>query len=237
MSTNEQEISQARPAAIRAMFDAIAPTYDRLNRLMSFGLDLRWRRKAVCLLAEKRGGAFLDIAAGSGDVSRDLLTLSPRLIVAADFALRMLEVLRTKPELVDRHVQIAAADALRLPFSDESFDGTIVAFGMRNFADRPQSLREMIRVLKPGGISVILELTTPRGTVSRALYAAYSRIVLPFVGQFISKHNSAYRYLPQSIAEFPSDEEFLALMTSAGFNSVKAEPLSFGSATIYWGKK
>ncbi len=232
-----ETISSDLPPTVRSMFDAIAPTYDLLNHLMSFGLDIRWRRRAVGRLAEKRGGTFLDLAAGSGDVSRELLTLGPRLVIAADFAIRMLEVLRTKPGLNSETLHIIAADALDLPFPDESFDGTIVAFGMRNFADRMRSLREMLRVLRPGGISVILELTTPTGALSRTLYSWYSRGVLPLLGRLISRHSSAYRYLPRSIAEFPPSEEFLSMMSQAGFADVKAEMLSFGSATIFSGTK
>ena len=230
---------RARPENIRQMFNAIAPTYDLLNHLMSFGLDIRWRRKAVRLLQEKKGGVFLDIAAGSGDVSFDLMKLRPHHIVAADFAQRMLSVLQQK--LAQRAhpgtLDVVSCDALSLPFREGVFDGTIVAFGMRNFADRLQSLREMLRVLKPEGISVILELTKPQASPFAQLYTAYSRFGLPVLGRIISHHNSAYRYLPESIARFPGRDEFCALMERAGFSETNAVSLTFGAATLFVGRK
>lgn len=230
---------RARPENIRQMFNAIAPTYDVLNHLMSFGLDIRWRRKAVRSLAEKRDGVFLDIAAGSGDVSFDLMRLQPRHVVASDFAQKMLAVLQEKlaQRTHDCTLDVVSCDALSLPFREGVFDGTIVAFGMRNFADRFRSLKEMHRVLKPGGISVILELTKPQAPPFAQLYTAYSRFGLPVLGRIISRHNSAYRYLPESIAQFPSRDEFCSLMERAGFSATNAKLLTFGAATIFVGRK
>lgn len=221
------------------MFNAIAPTYDILNHLMSFGLDIRWRRKAIRTLGEKRGGVFLDIAAGSGDVSLDLIELEPRRVVAADFASNMLTVFRHKLSLRNHScaIDMVSCDALSLPFPKATFDGTIVAFGMRNFADRLRSLKEMLRVLKPGGISVILELSTPRAPLAAHFYTLYARWGLPLLGRIISKHNSAYQYLPESISLFPVQDEFLALMRAAGFSETTATTLTFGTATIFMGKK
>jgi len=229
---------RGRPETIRQMFDEIAPTYDRLNRVLSFGLDRRWRHKAVELLSGKVGGSFLDIAAGSGDVALDLGALRPRSIVASDFAFNMLSVFRKKLGTAHREgVALVSCDAHSLPFRDASFDGTIVAFGIRNFADRLRSLQEMLRVLKPDGISVILELTQPTLPVAAQLYRAYSRWGIPAIGKFISKNSSAYSYLPSSISKFPDEREFLSLMTQAGFTSPNATPLTFGAATIYSGRK
>ena len=225
------------PREIQGMFDEIAPTYDLLNHLMSFGLDIRWRRSAIKQLEAKQGGLFLDIAAGSGDVSLDLLRLKHRNIVGADFALNMLHLFREK--LAHRHSQISlvSCDALALPFRSGSFDATIVAFGIRNFANRLQSLEEMLRVLKPGGISVILELSHPVRPGISELYRAYSRWVMPLIGRLISGSNSAYRYLPSSVAGFPAKDEFISLMATAGFVGTRATPLTFGVATIYVGQK
>ncbi|HEV8538477.1 MAG TPA: bifunctional demethylmenaquinone methyltransferase/2-methoxy-6-polyprenyl-1,4-benzoquinol methylase UbiE [Bacteroidota bacterium] len=227
------------PEQIRRMFDAIAPTYDFLNHLMSFGLDHRWRRKAIRLFGAKRGGVFLDIAAGSGDVSFDLMELRPQRIVGIDFAPGMLDVFRGKLSRCNHSspVDIVSGDALSLPFRNESFDGTIVAFGIRNFADRSRALTEMFRVLKPGGISVILECTKPDAPVISQLYATYSRWGVPLLGSLISKHKSAYAYLPDSISHFPSTEEFLSLMEHAGFAEPRETALSFGAATIFTGRK
>ena len=227
------------PDRIRKMFDAIAPTYDLLNRLLSFGLDVRWRRKAVSFLSEKHGGTFLDIAAGSGDVSLELLTLRPARIVATDFAPAMLHVFKRK--LAGRRetgmVDLVICDALQLPFRDGSFDATIVAFGIRNFADRDAGLREMLRVLAPGGISVILELSKPDGPLAEGFYNLYASIGVPVLGRIISRHESAYRYLPESIRNFPERGDFLASMAKAGFTGSVAHPVTFGAATIYVGRK
>ncbi len=221
------------------MFNAIAPTYDLLNHLLSFGLDIRWRKHAVRLLEEKRGGAFIDIAAGSGDLSLAAIGLSPSHLVATDFAESMLQVFQKK---VRGHeyahlIDLVVCDALALPFTDDSFDATMVAFGIRNFADRLQSLREMRRVLKPGGLSVILELSAPTTPVISQLYKLYSRVALPLLGKFVSKHNNAYAYLPESIALFPAEKEFCALVEEAGFREIRATPLTFGAATLYVGRK
>lgn len=230
---------QQLPAEIKRMFNAIAPTYDTLNHLLSFGLDIRWRRKAISFLRQKDRGVFLDIAAGSGDVSIDLLRLDPQRIIAVDFAVAMLSVFRQKMLRTERPapIELVASDALALPFHDELFDGTIVAFGIRNFADRLRSLKEMRRVLKTGGTAVILELSTPQSPVIAQLYTAYSRIGLPLLGKIISRHASAYTYLPTSIAAFPERAAFLQLMEEAGFCEVASHPLTFGAATIYVGRK
>ena len=222
------------------MFDAIAPTYDLLNHLMSFGLDWRWRKKAVNILTEKRGGVLLDIAAGSGDVSLELLSIRPRKVIAADFALEMLNVFRHKLDGQSdaiATVEMVSCDALRLPFHNASFDGTIVAFGIRNFNDRLAGLHEMLRVLKPGGLTVILELSQPRSRFISPFYRLYAHRILPLLGATISRHNSAYRYLPDSIADFPDKNEFLGLMSTAGFSETRAYSLTFGAAMIYVGRK
>ena len=232
-------INVEHPEAIQQMFNAIAPRYDLLNHLLSFGLDIHWRRQTVGLLTEKRGGAILDIASGSGDLSLEVLRLQPRIVVSTDFAQTMLEAFQNK--LGKRNnaqsIKLASCNALHLPFREQSFDATIVAFGIRNFADRLQSLREMMRVLKPGGISVLLELSAPRRPIVSQFYKLYSQIGLPLLGKIISRHREAYRYLPESIAIFPDEEEFQLLMSQAGFADIRAIPLSFGVATIYVGRK
>jgi len=221
------------------MFDAIAPTYDLLNHLMSFGMDIRWRKKAIRYFLEKRNGVILDIASGSGDVALGILRQQPASIIAADFSINMLNVFREKLKghPAENPVSFICCDALALPIKDESVDGTIVAFGIRNFADRLLGLQEMYRVLKPNGISVILELTTPTSPIPVAFYSLYTRYLLPVLGKIISRSMAAYSYLPQSISTFPSADEFSNLMTQAGFNDVRLESLSFGSATLFVGRK
>ena len=236
---NSAASQQARPARIRAMFDRIAPTYDLLNRLISFGLDTGWRREAIALFREFPGGSFLDIAAGSGDVSLELRTLSPRFTAGTDFSINMLRQydLKMRAGSPGGRFGAAACDALALPFRDRTFDGAITAFGIRNFADRPLSLREMHRVLRPGGIAVILELTVPGHPVLQRLYALHAKYLLPAAGRIISGDSSAYRYLPDSIKAFPSNSEFLSIMSAAGFVRTEARPLTFGAATIFSGRK
>ena len=227
------------PDDVRMMFDAIAHSYDRLNHILSFGLDIRWRGKAINMLTEKRGGIILDIAAGSGDFSLDALEIDPRLIVATDFAMEMLNVFHRKLQrrIFSSPIRIASCDAHALPFRDCAFDATMVAFGIRNFADRQQTLSEMYRVLKPGGLSLVLELSEPRKPIVSQIYKVYSRILLPLIGRVVSRHNSAYRYLPESIGAFPPTDEFLSLMSMAGFGDLRASSLSFGIATIFVGRK
>jgi demethylmenaquinone methyltransferase/2-methoxy-6-polyprenyl-1,4-benzoquinol methylase len=239
MPTSHKQDSIFGPSEVKAMFNAIAPTYDLLNHLLSLGLDIRWRKKALRLLEEKRGGIFLDIAAGSGDLSTGALRLGPRVVVAADFAIRMLEVFRQKAvRLPERSVlSLVSCDAHHLPFPDGRFDVTMVAFGIRNFADRLGSLREMHRVLNKGGITMVLELTRPTAPVVKQLYGLYANLLLPLIGRIISRSNSAYRYLPESIAHFPEREDLLMAMTTAGFTGTEARALSFGIATIFIGRK
>jgi demethylmenaquinone methyltransferase/2-methoxy-6-polyprenyl-1,4-benzoquinol methylase len=237
---NERKALDAQdPQAIRAMFDAIAPRYDLLNRLLSLGLHRGWRKRAVSFLAEKRGGLMLDIAAGSGDVSLELLSLEPSRVVATDFAPAMLEVLRHKLNGHSGHsrIEVVICDALHLPFQDRLFDGAIVAFGIRNFADRDAALREMFRVLAPDGISVILEFSKPDRGVVGLVNGLYMNLGVPLLGRIISGHKTAYRYLPRSISAFPERVEFLSSMKAAGFTSVEAHSLTMGVATIYVGRR
>ncbi|MDI6766228.1 MAG: bifunctional demethylmenaquinone methyltransferase/2-methoxy-6-polyprenyl-1,4-benzoquinol methylase UbiE [Bacteroidota bacterium] len=231
--------TQREEKNIQVMFNKIAPTYDLLNRLISFGLDQAWRKKAIALLAVNNESKILDIAAGSGDITLALAKHGPKLIVATDFALRMFNVFRQKLDTGEfsQLITFTACNALDLPFRDQSFDGTIVAFGIRNFADRFLALQEMHRVLKSGGISVILELTEPTNPAIRQLYKFHARLLLPLLGKLISKHKSAYRYLPDSIKNFPNKNDFRTMMNQAGFIQTSTVDLAFGTATIFVGRK
>ncbi len=235
-NNKEQKID---PKSIQRMFDAIAPTYDFLNHLISFGLDVRWRKHAISFLREKRNGTFLDIAAGSGDIIFELMKLQPKNIVSTDFSLNMINVLQQKLYKIspDCSMHILSCDAHNLPFQTSTFDGAVVAFGIRNFLDKDKALREMFRVLKPSGIAVILELTIPRKTIVRHLYKFYTKALLPLIGRIISNHNTAYSYLPESINNFPKRKEFLEMMRKSGFQKATAHELTFGIATIFLGIK
>ena len=220
---------------VRSVFEQIAPSYDMLNHLLSMNIDRRWRRRAVAGLDWLRepAGTYLDLCAGTMDVAATLSS-APGFkghIVAADFAEAMLRAGLGKA-VVGSTVPVVA-DALRLPLANGSVTGAIVAFGARNLADLDAGLREVHRVLKTGGRFVILEFTTPRSRIVRALYHTYFHHILPLIGGLISGHHSAYRYLPRSVAHFPAETELAARLTTAGFSSVRYERLTFGIAAIY----
>lgn len=225
---------------IQSMFNAIAPRYDLLNRVLSCGVDRFWRKRAVSRLRLKPGGRYLDIACGTGDVALEYFERpaeSPRQVVALDFSEAMLQRAGTKFE--DRGRQSAlprvCAAAEALPFADASFDGVSVAFGVRNFADREQGLREMARVLRPGCRAVILEFSLPRQPLLRESYRLYFDRVLPGIGRWVSGHPDAYTYLPESVGVFPEREEFASMMRNAGFDRVRYREMTLGIVTLYVG--
>jgi demethylmenaquinone methyltransferase / 2-methoxy-6-polyprenyl-1,4-benzoquinol methylase len=225
---------------IRDMFDTIAPRYDFLNRLLSLGIDRRWRRFAVSQILPPPDGRILDIATGTGDIALEVArqTSSDVMIVGADVSKEMVEIGRQKvavsPYAGRITFEIAPCEAL--PFPDAQFDAVTIAFGIRNVVDRSQGLKEMNRVLNPGGRAIILEFSTPTSPIFRAIYLFYFLKVLPAIGGLFSKQ-SAYRYLPESVMEFPSREVFKALMTEAGFKNLRHFDQTGGIATVYVGEK
>lgn len=223
---------------IRDMFDAIAPRYDLLNRLLSLGIDRRWRTLAVAQLQIPAGGRVLDVATGTGDVALEIASRTPTSvrIVGEDFTQGMLvhgqEKIARSP-YADRIV-LVNAPCESMPHPDSCFDGVTIAFGIRNVVDRLAGLKEMHRVLRPGGRAVILEFSNPRSRLFKSVYYFYFKRILPLIGGLISKR-SAYQYLPDSVLEFPSQEEFSALMAEAGFSQLKHIDLTGGIATVYVG--
>jgi demethylmenaquinone methyltransferase / 2-methoxy-6-polyprenyl-1,4-benzoquinol methylase len=225
---------------IREMFDAIAPRYDFLNRVLSLGIDCRWRRFAVGLITATPHGRILDIATGTGDVALEIArqTADGISIVGADVSREMVEIGKQKAAAspyADR-ITFEIAPCESLPFPDEQFNAVTIAFGIRNVVDRLQGLKEMHRVLKPGGKAIILEFSTPTSPLFRAVYLFYFLKILPAIGGLFSRQ-SAYRYLPDSVLEFPSREEFESLMEQAGFGSLQHYDLTGGIATVYVGEK
>jgi demethylmenaquinone methyltransferase/2-methoxy-6-polyprenyl-1,4-benzoquinol methylase len=220
---------------VRDAFSRIAPRYDFLNHLLSFNIDRAWRRMAIRELGIERNpsGGYLDLCAGTLDVSAALAMTGgfSGSVVSVDFAEPMLVAGRSKT--VGRPIAPVAGDALKLPLADGSVDGAIVAFGIRNVADLDAALREVHRVLKPGGRFVILEFSTPRSPFINTVYQLYFRKVLPAIGGFISGHRSAYRYLPKSVETFPIMEELAHRMRSAGFTSVRWRSVTLGIAAIH----
>lgn len=223
---------------IRDMFDAIAPRYDFLNRVLSLGIDRRWRSFAVGQLQIPEGGRVLDVATGTGDVVLEIASRTPESvrIVGEDFTQGMLAIGKKKIEASPfrRRIFLVNAPCEAMPHPDRTFDGVTIAFGIRNVVDRLMGLREMRRVLKPGGRAVILEFSNPRSRLFKALYHLYFRLILPFLGGLFSQR-SAYQYLPDSVLEFPDQETFKALMKEAGFSDLRHFDLTFGIATVYVG--
>jgi demethylmenaquinone methyltransferase/2-methoxy-6-polyprenyl-1,4-benzoquinol methylase len=226
-------------AYVRTVFEQIAPRYDLLNHLLSFNVDRLWRRRALRALEWTRApeGSYLDVCAGTLDVGAQL-SRQPGFrgfIIGADFAVPMLRAGAGKA--LPSVLAPVGADAQQLPLRDGSVDGATVAFGIRNVASLDAALREVHRVLAPGGKFAILEFTTPRSAVVRALYHVYFHRLLPFIGGAISGHRTAYRYLPQSVAHFPAEPELARRMIVAGFDDVRWESLSLGIAAIHVGTK
>jgi len=225
---------------IQQMFGAIAPRYDFLNRLLSFGIDRRWRTKAVRLLKYRDGARILDVATGTGDVALEIARSTPASvrITGADFCREMVELGEVKvaaSPYADR-IDFRVAPCEDLPFPDNTFDSITIAFGIRNVVDRKLGLAEMWRVLRPGGRLIILEFSTPRSHLFRQLYYFYFRRLLPVIGGLFSRYN-AYKYLPDSVLEFPSHEEFSRMIAEAGFKNIHIKELTFGIASIYAGEK
>ncbi len=225
---------------IQEMFDAIAPRYDFLNRVLSFGVDRRWRRFAVRQVRFTEEGRILDVATGTGDVALEIAVRTPGSvkIVGVDFSREMVELGRDKVKRSPfaGRIDLEVAPCEAIPFPENSFDSVTIAFGIRNVVDRLQGLREMYRVLNPGGRLVILEFSTPSSRFFKSIYYFYFLRVLPVIGGLFSKF-SAYKYLPDSVLEFPSREDFKALMGKAGFRNAVHHDLTGGIATVYVGEK
>ncbi|HTP67256.1 MAG TPA: bifunctional demethylmenaquinone methyltransferase/2-methoxy-6-polyprenyl-1,4-benzoquinol methylase UbiE [Geobacteraceae bacterium] len=224
---------------IQEMFGNIAPRYDFLNRVLSCGIDRRWRRFAVKQIACRENGTVLDVATGTGDVALEIAaqTQASVQIVGVDFCREMVElgIEKVNASPFAGRITLEVAPCEDLPFPDSSFNAVTIAFGIRNVVDRLQGLREMRRILKPGGRAVILEFSTPRSKIFKAIYHFYFLKVLPFIGGLFSEF-SAYKYLPDSVLEFPSRDEFKALMVEAGFRDTRHFDLTGGIATVYVGE-
>lgn len=223
------------------MFDRIAPRYDLLNRVLSAGRDVAWRKRMARHLPARESLRLLDVATGTADQILMLMDVAPRIETALgiDMAEKMLEVGREKIRARgrERRVTLQRGDALAIPAPDASCDVCTISFGIRNVVDVVAGLREMARVLRPGGRALILEFSKPASSWFRPLYFFYLRHVLPVVGGWFSGDREAYRYLNVTIESFPSGEDFCALMREAGFVSVRAVPLSLGIASIYLGDR
>lgn len=233
----EQEAGKKEQVA--QMFDNISHKYDFLNHFLSLGIDIYWRKKAIRLLKPEKPQLILDIATGTGDFAIEALALKPKQIIGVDISEGMLRIGREKIKRkgLEHLIELRQGDSERLRFEDNYFDAVIVSFGVRNFENLEKGLRDMYRVMKPGGTCLVMEFSKPKAFPFKQLYNFYFRSILPLIGKVISKDQAAYTYLPASVQAFPDGEDFIRLFKQVGFNSTKCIPLTFGINTIYVGKK
>tara|TARA_Y100001963_G_C6712622_1_gene415043 strand:- start:250 stop:978 length:729 start_codon:yes stop_codon:yes gene_type:complete len=224
---------------VTKMFDTISKEYDGLNRVISFGIDIKWRKKVVEIVKKQQPKTILDIATGTGDLAINLAETSAEKIVGLDISPGMLEVgkEKVKAKQLDNRVEMIIGDSENMPFEDNTFDAITVAFGVRNFETLENGLKDILRVLKPGGTFVILETSVPTKFPFRQGYKAYSKFILPSIGRLFSKDKTAYKYLSESASVFPYGEALNNILRNIGFINVEDKPQTFGVATIYTASK
>ncbi len=225
----------SRKEQVTEMFDNISGNYDFMNRVMTFGLDVKWRKKVVKMVAETKPEKILDIATGTGDFAIMLAEIKPKKIVGLDISRGMLEVgkKKVKQKGLDDLIEMVWGDSENLPFEDNTFDAVTVGFGVRNFENLDKGLSEINRVLKPGGIFVVLETSQPEKFPFKQLYKFHSKYIIPLLGKLFSKDQNAYQYLPESAEAFPYGEAFNNILHKNEFISVTNIPLLFGASSIY----
>jgi len=225
----------SRKEQVTQMFDNISGNYDFMNRIMTFGIDIKWRKKVVKMVAETNAKKILDIATGTGDFAIMLAGINPDKIVGLDISEGMLEVGKNKikEKQLDHLIEMVLGDSENLPFDDNSFDAVTVGFGVRNFENLDKGLQEINRVLRPGGIFVVLETSQPEKFPFKQLYRFHSKYIIPLLGRLFSKDQKAYEYLPESAEAFPYGEAFNNILKKNEFISVQNYPLLFGAASIY----
>ncbi len=220
---------------VTKMFDAISTNYDGLNRVISFGIDIKWRKRVVAILKTKKPVNILDIATGTGDLAINLVETGAEKIIGLDISSGMLEVGKNKVanKNLGNIIEMVVGDSEDLPFQEDSFDAVTVAFGVRNFETLSKGLEEIYRVLKPSGTFVVLETSVPTKTPYKRGYRLYTKYILPAIGKIFSKDRSAYAYLSESAAVFPHGEDFNNILRKIGFIDVADKPQTFGVASIY----
>lgn len=228
-----------KKAQVTQMFDTIAQNYDGLNRVISWGIDIKWRKRVVASVKESRPRQVLDIATGTGDLAIQMVDTGAERIVGLDISPGMLEIGRQKvlKQHLDDSVEMVIGDSEQLPFENDSFDAITVAFGVRNFENLEKGLAEILRVLKPSGTFVVLETSVPTKFPFKQGYGIYTKYILPALGRIFSKDKTAYRYLCESAASFPFGEAFNNILRKTGFIDVENRPQTFGVATIYVASK
>jgi len=230
---------QGKKEQVTKMFDNISKEYDNLNRVISFGIDIKWRNKVVEIVGKTNPETILDIATGTGDLAINLTKTSASKIVGLDISDGMLSVGRKKIDKLNlnHQIEMVLADSEKIPFEDASFDAITVAFGVRNFENLETGLSEIYRVLKPGGIFVVLETSVPTKSPYKQGYHFYSTKILPTIGRVFSNDKSAYKYLSDSAASFPHGQAFNNILAKTGFIGIENKPQTFGVASIYLAKK
>ena len=234
-----QNIDTAKKQQVEEMFDSISGRYDFLNRFLSMGIDISWRKTAIKELEKTQPRFILDVATGTADFALQAMSLNPIKITGIDLSEGMLSKgrIKIKEKQLEKTIELIKGDSENLPFDANIFDATTVAFGVRNFEHLQIGLNEIYRVLKPGGKIVVLEFSKPKSFPMKQLFGIYSRFFMPFWGKLIAKHETAYSYLPASVQAFPEGEDFLKYLRISGFSQVKHQPLTFGICSIYTGIK
>ena len=235
MALPDKSKTSAKKVQVEEMFDNISPKYDLLNHLLSANIDKIWRKRVIRMLAKHHPSEILDIATGTADFAIAATKIRDSKITGIDISEGMLEIGRKKISRLklEKKIELIKADSENLPFSDNQFDAAIAGFGVRNFESLKAGLKEVLRVIKPGGVFFILEFSKPVKTPFKQLYQFYFLKILPFVGGLISKNKNAYTYLPESVNEFPDGHDFLTILADVGFVENRFYLQTFGIATIY----
>jgi demethylmenaquinone methyltransferase/2-methoxy-6-polyprenyl-1,4-benzoquinol methylase len=231
--------SSSKKEQVAEMFDNIAGNYDFLNHFLSLGIDIFWRKQLVKHLTKQAPKTILDVATGTGDLAIAMLKTNPDKVIGVDISNGMLEVGRKKmkEKSLDHIITLEQADSEDLPYEDETFDAVCVSFGARNFENLEKGLSEMRRVLREGGKLYILEFSQPTSFPFKQIYQFYFKAILPLIGKVLSKDNSAYSYLPESVSAFPHGKELNKIIEKCGYTNAKNIPLTLGISSIYIAKK
>ena len=234
-----KEKEGSKKEQVAEMFNNISPKYDFLNHFLRAGIDIIWRKKAIKKLKNHQPKLILDVATGTGDFAIEALKLNPEKVIGVDISSGMLDIGREKmkKKSLDHKIEMVLGDSEGLPFEDNKFDAIIVAFGVRNFEDLEAGLKDMNRVLRPGGKVVVLEFSKPRKFPVKQLYNFYFKYILPKLGRLVSKDSRAYTYLPESVKAFPDGKNFLSVLEGSGFKKTTWTSLTFGISSIYTGIK
>ena len=235
----DQIKAETKKTQVTHMFDGISKSYDILNRIITLGIDILWRKRVVNLLKKEQPKSLLDIATGTGDLVIELAKIDAEKIIGLDISPGMLEIgkQKVKNKKLDHRIKMQLGDSEALQFKNKTFDGVTIAFGVRNFENLNLGLQEIFRILKPNGALVVLETAVPKNPLLKGFYSFYTQKIMPFIGKLFSKDRSAYQYLSDSAAIFPCGEDFNNILRKNGFIQVEDFPQTLGVSSIYFAKK